>query len=77
MKMDRIHNHPAAICVVQEAKQCFEEAMERATAEAEEDERYYKLIAITIRSGALCSPSFLSYCRRKNECFWFDFVFSL
>ncbi len=34
---------------VQEAKKCFEEALERATAEAEEDEKYYKLIAITIR----------------------------
>jgi hypothetical protein len=38
---------------VQEAKKCFEEALERATAEAEEDEKYYKLIAITIRSEFL------------------------
>jgi hypothetical protein len=38
---------------VQEAKKCFEEALERATAEAEEDEKYYKLIAITIRSESV------------------------
>ena len=34
---------------VQESKQCFEEALERANIESEEDERYYKLIAVTIR----------------------------
>ena len=33
----------------QEALKCFEEAIERANLESEEDERYYKLIAITIR----------------------------
>jgi hypothetical protein len=33
----------------QEARKCFEEALERATVEAKDDERYYKLIAITIR----------------------------
>jgi hypothetical protein len=38
---------------VQEAKKCFEEALERATAEAEEDEKYYKLIAITIRLASV------------------------
>jgi len=32
-----------------ESLQCFEEALERANLESEEDERYYKLIAITIR----------------------------
>jgi len=32
-----------------ESLKCFEEALERANLESEEDERYYKLIAITIR----------------------------
>jgi hypothetical protein len=41
---------------VQEAKKCFEEALERATAEAEEDEKYYKLIAITIRLASVTVP---------------------
>jgi len=33
----------------EEALQCFEQALERANIESEEDESYYKLIAITIR----------------------------
>ena len=34
---------------LEEAKQCFETALERAEAESEEDERYYKQIMVTIR----------------------------
>ena len=33
-----------------EAKQCFETALERAKAESEEDEGYYRQIMVTIRS---------------------------
>ena len=32
-----------------EARECFETALTRAEAEAEEDERYYKQIMITVR----------------------------
>jgi len=34
---------------LQDAKECFETALDRAKAEAEDDERYYSQIAITIR----------------------------
>merc|ERR1719273_2053754 len=34
---------------LEEAKQCFETALERAEAESEEDERYYRQIMVTIR----------------------------
>ena len=36
-----------------EAKQCFETALERAEAESEEDEGYYRQIMVTIRCCAL------------------------
>ena len=38
---------------LEEAKQCFETALERAEAESEEDEGYYRQIMVTIRCRAL------------------------
>ena len=49
-------NFKCLLVFVQDALKCFEEALERANLESEEDERYYKLIAITIRLGFILSP---------------------